>query len=190
MESRHLKVFLTTIFVLAVVGLNVFFIAKDKPEQIREDQRSLLLSQMAEETPLNSASKQVASQRARLRHLIVPIANHLATRYLYTEVAQRARANPTQPGHQAMQYVLASKREEEKIEGMVKNKLANVHSGEWAEEIHRKTPAKYQALIPALANQAAHTSTVFAFKHLKEQMLAAEKNPTYLKHLSPTDPNA
>ncbi len=67
---------------------------------------------------------------------------------------------------------MASKREENKIEGMVKNKLANIHSGEWAEEvafpfslgcvqmltflslqIFRKTPARYQKLIPALATQ-------------------------------------
>ena len=33
-----------------------------------------------------------------------------------------------------MEYVLASKREENKIEGMVKNKLSNIHSGEWAQE--------------------------------------------------------
>jgi hypothetical protein len=35
-----------------------------------------------------------------------------------------------------MEDVLASKREENKIEGMVKNKLSNIHSGEWAEEVY------------------------------------------------------
>ena len=30
---------------------------------------------------------------------------------------------------------MASKREANKIEGMVKNKLSNIHSGEWAEEV-------------------------------------------------------
>ncbi len=34
-----------------------------------------------------------------------------------------------------MEDVLASKREANKIEGMVKNKLSNIHSGEWAEEV-------------------------------------------------------
>jgi hypothetical protein len=34
-----------------------------------------------------------------------------------------------------MEAVLASKKEENKIEGMVKNKLSNIHSGEWAEEV-------------------------------------------------------
>ena len=76
-----------------------------------------------------------------------------------------------------MKFVLGSQDEETKIEGMVKNKLANIHSGEWAEEVHslslsvptpgsshltfgcawkqvfRKTPAKYHKLIPALATQ-------------------------------------
>jgi hypothetical protein len=39
---------------------------------------------------------------------------------------------------QAMAAVLASKHEENKIEGMVKNKLANIHSGEWAEEVKNR----------------------------------------------------
>ena len=89
-----------------------------------------------------------------------------------------------------MEYVLNSKKEMSEIEATVKNKLVNVHSGAWAQEVYRKTPAKLHKLLPALATQAAHTSTLDAFSHLKKQMLMAEKNPTFMKHLPPTDPKA
>lgn len=42
------------------------------------------------------------SERQNIEGILAPIANHLAVRYLYSEVAERARANPTVPGHQAM----------------------------------------------------------------------------------------
>jgi hypothetical protein len=67
--------------------------------------------------------------------MLMPIANHIATRLLYTEVAERARANPKAPGHQAMEHVLNSKSEMSEIEATVKNKLVNIHSGAWAQEV-------------------------------------------------------
>ena len=45
-------------------------------------------------------------------------------------------------------------------------------------------------LLPALATQAAHAATLHSFSHLKQQMLAAEKNPSFMKHLPATDPKA
>eukprot|EP00293_Proteomonas_sulcata_P018629 CAMPEP_0184296160 /NCGR_PEP_ID=MMETSP1049-20130417/7121_1 /TAXON_ID=77928 /ORGANISM="Proteomonas sulcata, Strain CCMP704" /LENGTH=188 /DNA_ID=CAMNT_0026605207 /DNA_START=78 /DNA_END=644 /DNA_ORIENTATION=+ len=131
-----------------------------------------------------------ATERAHIQHVLSPIAKHLATRMLYTEVAERARANPTKPGHHAMEQVLASSKEENEIEARVKNRMANIHAGQWAEEIYRKVPSKFQKLIPALATQAAHTATTNAFSKLKHEMLMAEKNPTFMKHLKYNDPNA
>ena len=52
-----------------------------------------------------------SKERAKIQHMLMPIANHIATRLLYTEVAERARANPKAPGHQAMEHVLKSKKE-------------------------------------------------------------------------------
>ena len=37
-------------------------------------------------------------------------------------------------------------------------------------KVYRKTPAKLHKLLPALATQAAHTSTVDAFNHLKHEV--------------------
>jgi hypothetical protein len=51
----------------------------------------------------------------------------------------------------------------------VKNKLVNVHSGHWAKLIYARTPAKYHKLLPALGTEAAHTATLAAFAHLKQQ---------------------
>jgi len=39
-----------------------------------------------------------------------------------------------------------------------------------AHQVYRKTPAKLHKLLPALATQAAHTSTVDAFNHLKHEV--------------------
>lgn len=89
-----------------------------------------------------------------------------------------------------MEHVLNSKSEMSEIEATVKNKLVNIHSGAWAQEVYRKTPAKLHKLLPALATQAAHTSTVDAFNHLKHEMKLAEKQPAFMKHLKPTDPSA
>ena len=74
-------------------------------------------------------------ERSKTMHMLMPIANHVATRLLYTEVAERARANPKAPGHQAMEHVLNSKKELSEIESSVKNKLVNIHSGAWAQEV-------------------------------------------------------
>mmetsp|Transcript_21456 Transcript_21456/g.50899 ORF Transcript_21456/g.50899 Transcript_21456/m.50899 type:complete len:197 (+) Transcript_21456:80-670(+) len=131
-----------------------------------------------------------SKERTHIQHILMPIANHLATRLLYTEVAEKARANPTKPGHQAMEMVLSSHKEENSIEAMVKNKLVNINSGDWAQQVYAKVPAKYHKLLPALATQAAHAATVDSFNKLKQQMLMAEKNPSYMKHLPPTDPKA
>ena len=76
-----------------------------------------------------------SKERAKIQHMLMPIANHIATRLLYTEVAERARANPKAPGHQAMEHVLKSKKEMSEIESSVKNKLVNIHSGAWAQEV-------------------------------------------------------
>jgi hypothetical protein len=88
------------------------------------------------------------------------------------------------------EHVLASKREMNSIEAEVKNKLYNINSGHWAEEINHKIPKKFHQLLPALATQTAHTATVRAFSRLKQQMLAAEKNPTFMQKLKPSDPKA
>lgn len=88
------------------------------------------------------------------------------------------------------EHVLASKREQNSIEAEVKNKLYNINSGHWAEEINNKVPKKYHQLLPALATQTAHTATDRAFSRLKQQMLAAEKNPTFMQKLKPSDPKA
>ena len=37
-------------------------------------------------------------------------------------------------------------------------------------QVYRKTPAKLHKLLPALATQAAHASTVDAFNHLKHEV--------------------
>jgi hypothetical protein len=37
-------------------------------------------------------------------------------------------------------------------------------------KVYRKTPTKLHKLLPALATQAAHTSTVDAFNHLKHEV--------------------
>jgi hypothetical protein len=85
---------------------------------------------------IKEAGKAPSSQeRAKIQHMLMPIANHIATRLLYTEVAERARANPKAPGHQAMEHVLNSKSEMSEIEATVKNKLVNIHSGAWAQEV-------------------------------------------------------
>eukprot|EP00960_Hanusia_phi_P012901 377176-Hanusia_phi.AAC.1 len=95
-------------------------------------------------------------ERAAIEKIVMPIANHLATRMLYTEVAERARANPKKPGHQAMEHVLASSHERSSIEARVKNKLVNIHSGEWAEEVGPRdcvltppcSPCSFLPLLP------------------------------------------
>mmetsp|Transcript_29358 Transcript_29358/g.94244 ORF Transcript_29358/g.94244 Transcript_29358/m.94244 type:complete len:150 (-) Transcript_29358:38-487(-) len=132
----------------------------------------------------------LTSRRVAIESIVMPIANHLATRMLYTEVAERARANPKKPGHQAMEHVLSSSHERSSIEARVKNKLVNIHSGQWAEEVYRKVPSKFRKILPALATQAAHSATMDAFHRLKKQMILAEKNPNFMKHLPATDPKA
>ena len=100
-----------------------------------------LLSETAKkrlDQAIKEAGKAPSSQeRAKIQHMLMPIANHIATRLLYTEVAERARANPKSPGHQAMEHVLNSKGEMSEIEATVKNKLVNIHSGAWAQEVSR-----------------------------------------------------
>mmetsp|Transcript_49259 Transcript_49259/g.118144 ORF Transcript_49259/g.118144 Transcript_49259/m.118144 type:complete len:198 (+) Transcript_49259:1-594(+) len=187
------------VVIAAVFGLVVLVaIALDAPGETAavasaQKQTELLLNPVAKrklkEAVALAGKAPSTGERNHIQNILLPIANHLAVRFLYSEVAERARANPTVPGHQAMEKVLASKRELNSIEAEVKNKLFNQRSGHWAEEIHHKVPRKFHKLLPALTTQTAHTATVHAFKHLREQMLRAEKNPEYMKHLKPSDPN-
>mmetsp|Transcript_99 Transcript_99/g.244 ORF Transcript_99/g.244 Transcript_99/m.244 type:complete len:209 (-) Transcript_99:333-959(-) len=178
----------------AVIVLGVA-VAEEKAAIRREPAPSELLlspsaSKKLKEAVAMAGKAPSSGERAKIQHMLMPIANQLAVRFLYTEVAERARANPTVPGHRAMEKVLASKKEMDMIEARVKNKLLNPHSGPSAEEVYSKIPHKYIKLLPALTTESAHSATTNAFAKLRQQMLEAEKNPNYMRHLPPADPNA
>ncbi len=117
-----------TICVIAAIAVILpanIFVNSSSPE---EDATVLLLSHVAKQRLQEAVAKAgrgpSPAERAKLRHVMMPIANHLATRFdsllcfvqlhplhhiywssklvrfLYTEVAERARSNPTKPGHQ------------------------------------------------------------------------------------------
>ena len=78
---------------------------------------------------------------------------------LFTAVAQHARSNPKSPGRAAMEAVLGDTAERAKISMAVENKLSNIRSGTYAEEINREVPSEYRSLIPSLAKTAAVSAT-------------------------------
>jgi hypothetical protein len=134
-DARLTVTVIATICVIAAIAVVLparIFVERSSPE---EDATVLLLSHVAKQRLQEAVAKAgrgpSPAERAKLRHVMMPIANHLATRldtlnlndsfgsivlfwfwnmlrFLYTEVAERARSNPTKPGHQVIYvYILA-----------------------------------------------------------------------------------